>query len=158
MEIKKPPPSEVNTGAGGFFYNDPRALTETVECISLSTLFERENIERCALLKMDCEGAELKILPSLTEQIFDKIDAIVLEYHLQRESDFRGLLRVLHSAKFLIDWEKRTNSLGMLIGLRESKLEAEISKPLNLPWVVSPIIVASRISKLPLLGSIEMRI
>lgn len=157
LEIKKPPPDEVNTGAGGFFYDDPRALTETVECISLSTLFEREGVERCALLKMDCEGAELKILPALTEQIFDKIDAIVLEYHLQQETDLRELLRVLYSRNFLIDWEERTDSLGMLIGFRESKLEAEIFQPLNLPWVVSPVIVDSRISRLPLLGSVERR-
>lgn len=157
-EIKKPSPWEENTGAGGFFYSDPTALVETVECISLPTLMEKEAIDRCTLLKMDCEGAELEILPALSEQILGKIDAIVLEYHLRRETDFNDLLLTLYSAGFLIEWEKRGSSLGMLIGLQGSKVEEELLRFLNLPSIVSPVIVDSRISKLPLLGPVEKRI
>lgn len=157
-EIRKPHPDEANTGAGGFFYSDPRALVETVECITLQTLFEKENIQRCSLLKMDCEGAEFEILHALSGSILGKIDAIVLEYHLRQDADFQKLLNILYLGNFLVDWEQRAPYLGMLIGVRESRLDAEIFRPWSLSWAMSPVVVDSRISRVPILGSLEKRI
>lgn len=157
-EIRKPSPDEVNTGAGGFFYGDPKALVETVECISFQTLLAQEGIGKCTLLKMDCEGAEIEILSELPKEVFDKIDVIVLEYHLRRETDFEELLRALYTGDFLVDWEKRDASLGMLIGVKEAKFAEGVLQPLHSPFVVSPLIINSRISRLPILGPLEKRI
>ena len=56
-------------------------LKEDVPSKTLEQLFEEQNIEHCDFLKMDCEGAEYKILFNLPETMWNKIDKIALEFH-----------------------------------------------------------------------------
>jgi FkbM family methyltransferase len=42
---------------------------------------ERE-IEKCGLLKLDCEGSEYEIIESLPPKYFEKFKKIIIEYHL----------------------------------------------------------------------------
>jgi FkbM family methyltransferase len=51
-----------------------------VETTTLHNIFQENNIERCNLMKVDCEGAEYEILFSARE-VLSKIDRIILEYH-----------------------------------------------------------------------------
>lgn len=46
----------------------------------------------------------------------------------------------------------------MLIGVREAKFEDGVFQLLNSPFVVSPLIINSKISQLPILGPLEKRI
>ncbi len=55
--------------------------TEEVEAISLEGVFERYKLDRCDLLKLNCEGAEFEILYSAPESILAKIQRIAMEYH-----------------------------------------------------------------------------
>ena len=52
-----------------------------VPAITLSEVFSRINLDHCDLLKLDCEGAEFPILFSAPNELLDKIDRIILEYH-----------------------------------------------------------------------------
>lgn len=52
-----------------------------VACWSLAEVFERTGMERCNLLKLDCEGAEYDILMKSDPQWLGKIERIVMEYH-----------------------------------------------------------------------------
>lgn len=52
-----------------------------IVCISIASIFEKNNIVRCDMLKMDCEGSEFEILQSASDQLFEKIRAIRMEYH-----------------------------------------------------------------------------
>jgi FkbM family methyltransferase len=53
----------------------------TVPAISLGDAFSRLKLERCNLLKLDCEGAEYEILFNAPGAILSNIDHIVMEYH-----------------------------------------------------------------------------
>lgn len=52
-----------------------------VEVITLDELFARFAIERCALLKLDCEGAEYDILGGASADTLSRIERVVMEYH-----------------------------------------------------------------------------
>jgi FkbM family methyltransferase len=54
---------------------------EEVTQITLEKIFEAGNIKHCKLLKIDCEGAELKILRATPKKILDRIRYIIGEYH-----------------------------------------------------------------------------
>lgn len=57
-----------------------------VECVSLKEVFDKNKIDHCDILKIDCEGAEYEILYNLPEEYFKKIKSIRLEYHNHREN------------------------------------------------------------------------
>jgi FkbM family methyltransferase len=52
-----------------------------IETTTLENVIRSEDIEKCNLLKLDCEGAEYDIIDSLTDDITKKIEKISLEYH-----------------------------------------------------------------------------
>jgi len=49
--------------------------------ISLNDIFKNNNIDRCRVIKTDCEGCELKAFASLTPDNINKIDYVIGEYH-----------------------------------------------------------------------------
>jgi len=55
--------------------------TQLVPGTTLDSIFEANEIERCAVLKMDCEGAEWAILEAASDDTLSRIDRIVGEYH-----------------------------------------------------------------------------
>lgn len=61
----------------------------TVRQMSLKSVFEAFGIERCDLLKLDCEGAEYDILYSAPPALLDRIDRITMEYHVAPTEDKR---------------------------------------------------------------------
>ena len=54
-----------------------------INMITLEEVFSANNIHHCDLLKIDCEGAEYEILYSTSQDIFDKIKFINMEFHEQ---------------------------------------------------------------------------
>jgi FkbM family methyltransferase len=64
-------------------YEKPKGNTEalTVTALSLRDVFEQNGLERCDLLKMDCEGAEFDILYNCPREIIDRIGCVVMEVH-----------------------------------------------------------------------------
>lgn len=57
------------------------ADSETVSALSLADIFTEYGIERCDLLKIDCEGSEYEILFSADKDLLSRISRIVMEYH-----------------------------------------------------------------------------
>jgi FkbM family methyltransferase len=55
--------------------------TIRVKSTTLADIFERFGIDRCSLLKLDCEGAEFDILETSPEEVCDRIDQIAMEVH-----------------------------------------------------------------------------
>jgi FkbM family methyltransferase len=62
---------------------------EVVDGIPLQDVFDTYRIERCHLMKIDCEGAEYEILYSLPREYFQRIDRITMEYHGAVDPDER---------------------------------------------------------------------
>lgn len=65
----------------GFFREGKHHGQIPVRAITLEELFETHGIERCKLLKMDCEGCEYGVLKALSSGILARIDNIILEVH-----------------------------------------------------------------------------
>lgn len=60
---------------------EPTGKTQKVQTVTLERIFEKNHIEQCALLKIDCEGAEFGILYNTPATLFSRISNIFLEYH-----------------------------------------------------------------------------
>jgi FkbM family methyltransferase len=52
-----------------------------VEAIPLAEAFDKAGVDRCDLLKVDCEGAEYPIFFHTPVDVLQRIDRIVMEYH-----------------------------------------------------------------------------
>lgn len=62
---------------------------ETVPCVTLDDIFERHGIDRCAFLKLDCEGAEWGIAERA--QALARVDTLALELHLPASRQDEGV-------------------------------------------------------------------
>jgi FkbM family methyltransferase len=80
----------------------------TVRAITLADLFAMYHIDQCALLKLDCEGAEFPILASLTSELANRISMIAMEYHLTEESQLSVLLSRCNELGFAVLHEERS--------------------------------------------------
>ena len=54
-----------------------------VECnlVTLSSIIEKEQVEKIDLLKIDCEGAEWSVLKGISDEHWPKIKSVVVEVH-----------------------------------------------------------------------------
>ncbi|MDY7078669.1 MAG: FkbM family methyltransferase [Chloroflexota bacterium] len=55
--------------------------TLAVPSLTLADMFRRLELERCNLLKLDCEGAEYAILFDAPDAILGSVERIVMECH-----------------------------------------------------------------------------
>lgn len=60
---------------------EPTGETQKIQTTTLQRIFEKNRLEQCDLLKLDCEGSEFKIIYSTPKDLFAKIHYIFLEYH-----------------------------------------------------------------------------
>lgn len=54
---------------------------DPIPCLRLDEFFDRAGISRCALLKVDTEGAEVEIVAGPPREFWDRVDRLVLEHH-----------------------------------------------------------------------------
>ncbi len=89
-----------------------------IPAVSLASVFDLYDIRSCALLKLDCEGAEYEIIENLPPIYYRRIYAIRLEIH--QRSDGRTaekLFRFIESQGFTVEkplhynviWFRRAN-------------------------------------------------
>jgi len=76
-------------GATGFLWGrSDEATSVDARGTSLDDLFAGLGIERCRLLKVDCEGAEHGILT--TTGVLDRVDEVRAEFHINRRLESEG--------------------------------------------------------------------
>jgi len=104
--------------AHSIFSNNSTAVT--VESTSLQKIFDDNDILSCKLLKLDCEGAEYDIIDSLPIEYFNKIENIVIEYHLADSKPELGknLITKIQNAGFKIETREHHNDMGFLIATK----------------------------------------
>lgn len=61
---------------------------ENVETDTLVNFFERNNIENCDFMKLNCEGAEFKILLNTPVSVLKRIKHMLVLYHLDIANDY----------------------------------------------------------------------
>ena len=70
------------------FHGPAGAPSVQVSCVTLEGLFERERIERCDILKLDCEGAEHEILHGAPLGLLQRIAQVRTEVHPSPNPDW----------------------------------------------------------------------
>lgn len=80
------------------------------EWVSLQTVFDSNNIDRCDYLKMDCEGGEIDVIPQIL-MLHDRINVVVGEIHAgQWPTPTPGLDKQISDAVASLDsFYKRTS-------------------------------------------------
>jgi FkbM family methyltransferase len=61
--------------------------TIQVPCVTLPEIFEDHHLDRCELLKMDCEGSEYSVLYNCPSDYLKRIVQLTIEVHGGSESD-----------------------------------------------------------------------
>ncbi|MEM0220212.1 MAG: FkbM family methyltransferase [Thermoproteota archaeon] len=72
-----------------------------VKTISLQKIVNDFKISSISLLKLDCEGCEYDTLPYLSDELYDKIESVVLEFH----DGPKNLAEVLKSKGFSVEYK-----------------------------------------------------
>lgn len=76
------------------------ALAE-VDVVTIDDLFVSSDVERCDLLKLDCEGAEYEVLGGASRDTVNRVGAIVAEYHVGlNDGEPEWLASLLRAAGF----------------------------------------------------------
>lgn len=91
-------------------------LCELVETFSLGALIKKFDIKKIGLLKMDIEGAETEVLSALDADVFERISAIIMEYHDTRGRVHTDLEKILRENGFGVEVfpSKFDKSLGFI--------------------------------------------
>ena len=69
------------TSASIFAQTDTQRDQIKVTCLTLGQVMDENGINKCDLLKMDCEGAEYDILYNCPPEYLQRIDQIAMEVH-----------------------------------------------------------------------------
>lgn len=87
-----------------------------VPCVTLPEIFDEFGLERCDMLKMDCEGAEYEILYNCPSAYMFRISQIAMEVHggPEPEHNIDSLEKYLNSRGFTT----RRRPVGMLLAWR----------------------------------------
>ena len=109
-------PIYLNNDESGHSVFEKNTKVVNVESITLKKIFDINNIKRCNLLKLDCEGSEYEIIESLSEEYFKKIDKIIIEYHFAGKYPdlFRNLIKKLESVSFTAKIERTDENMGLI--------------------------------------------
>ena len=91
-----------------------------VDSITLQKIFDLNNIEKCNLLKLDCEGSEYEIIDSLPESYFSKIDKMIIEYHFAEKYPklLTNLIKKLERTSFSVDVKKLSGDMGLIFAIK----------------------------------------
>ena len=87
-----------------------------VDSISLKKIIDENSIDRCDLIKLDCEGAEYEIIESLPLEYFKKISKMIIEYHFADSNPklVNEIITKLKNVSFKMLTIPSSSDMGML--------------------------------------------
>ena len=94
--------SKENSGGHSLFQEGDEKVK--IKTMTLKEVFDKNKIDKCDFLKIDCEGAEYEILYNTPKEYLDKINSITMEYH--ENGDIQELRRFLKKANFNVSVDK----------------------------------------------------
>ena len=91
-----------------------------VDSITLQKIFDLNNIKKCNLLKLDCEGSEYEIIDSLPDSYFSMIDKMIIEYHFAEKYPklLTNLIKKLERTSFSVDVKKLSSEMGLIFAIK----------------------------------------
>jgi len=96
-----------------------------IKGVTLIEIMQENEISKCDMLKMDCEGAEFEIIKSLTNEELSKINKICLEYHI-KENDLSSLNKLkkrLEKMNYDVNIKPTNKHIGMIYAKKQDVLE-----------------------------------
>jgi FkbM family methyltransferase len=109
-----------NTCRHGQIQRDETSQFAETESITLESVFQKQDLDSCDFMKMNCEGAEEEILLGTPRAVFERIERLVFEYHERDDEDgtLEEILEYLRSTGFDISIDQRNpkSELTKLIG------------------------------------------
>jgi len=105
------------------FYRDNKSGTSvkstTVNCVNLQEIFDKNQIDCCDFLKIDCEGCEFEVLFGTPAEYLKKIVTISMEFHDSlTEYTHYDLAQYLTQHGFVIEILKIRGTFGIMVGRR----------------------------------------
>ena len=91
-----------------------------VDSITLQKIFDLNNIKKCNLLKLDCEGSEYEIINSLPDSYFSMIDKMIIEYHFAEKYPklLTDLIKKLEFTSFSVNVKKLSDDTGLIFAVK----------------------------------------
>ena len=91
-----------------------------VDSISLKKIMDENSINRCNLIKLDCEGAEYEIIESLPLEYFKKISKMIIEYHFadSKPKFVNDLKTKLMTTSFKVSQVPHSSDMGLLYAIK----------------------------------------
>ena len=87
-----------------------------IKILTVNDLLEDLNLNlNDIILKMDCEGCEYEVLPTISKSNFNKINEIFIEYH----NGLKYLKDILNQNGFITTVKSKGRKMGLLIGKRQ---------------------------------------
>lgn len=92
-----------------------------VDSISIIDILQKNAIDKCNFLKLDCEGAEYEIINLLSENYLQRIEKTVIEYHMAdtKPELLQNLENTLKRNFFEIKTKKLFSDIGFLFALKK---------------------------------------
>jgi FkbM family methyltransferase len=113
------PADSFTTSASMFAQNNTQNELLKVPCVTLQDVMDQNNIRKCDLLKMDCEGAEYDILYNCPPDYLRRIDQIAMEVHRGEKENQN--IEALESFFRTVGFYTRRRPVGMLWAWRHSE-------------------------------------
>ena len=106
----------LNNDESGHSMFSKSSRTINVDSISLQKIFDDNDIETCNFLKLDCEGTEYEILENLPLSYFNKIQKLVIEYHMADSHPelLENLKKLLIEQNYSLKTKKLFSDIGFL--------------------------------------------
>lgn len=109
-----------NCGSHSFIWNHTGGK-ETVNATTLKEFIEENHIKKINLLKIDCELSEYDILFNCPDEVFEKIDKIMLEtHHMNEENNSETMKKFLEGKGYKITNHGNVKSFGYMVGVRDN--------------------------------------
>jgi len=88
---------------------------------TLPKIFNDNSIDKCNFLKLDCEGAEYEIIDTTPSKYFDKIDKMIIEYHMAdtKPQLLENLKNKLSSLSYSLSSKTLFPDIGFLYAIRQ---------------------------------------
>lgn len=76
---------------------------EDVKTLSMDTFFDGYGIKKCDLIKFNCEGAEFKIISSMSDKVLNSIKTWIILYHedIEKNGNHKEILKRLKKNQFI---------------------------------------------------------
>jgi FkbM family methyltransferase len=113
----------LSTNSGGHSIFNKSSHYQLITCITLKDVIDSNNLETIDLLKIDCEGAEYQILFSTSTECFNKIKAMIIEYHEFPSITFKAkdIKEFLTKLNFMIQEKKYENQPAGILYVKAKK-------------------------------------